>query len=96
MDESAYFIFPLQFYRFDTPQVHRFNKGQQASWPLSTLGLSVELTQDIFLPFLERGYIQVSDPTYRSIFILIQEQLIGATTENPSFKLIGALLSRCR
>ncbi|KAJ7783028.1 DNA polymerase III, clamp loader complex, gamma/delta/delta subunit [Mycena metata] len=45
-------------------EIHRFNKGQQ----------------DIFLPFLERGYIQ----------------LIGATTENPSFKLIGALLSRCR
>ncbi|KAJ6557196.1 DNA polymerase III, clamp loader complex, gamma/delta/delta subunit [Mycena sp. CBHHK59/15] len=45
-------------------EIHRFNKGQQ----------------DIFLPFLERGYIQ----------------LVGATTENPSFKLIGALLSRCR
>ncbi|KAJ6475264.1 DNA polymerase III, clamp loader complex, gamma/delta/delta subunit [Mycena vitilis] len=45
-------------------EIHRFNKGQQ----------------DIFLPFLERGYIQ----------------LIGATTENPSFKLVGALLSRCR
>ncbi|KAJ7209483.1 DNA polymerase III, clamp loader complex, gamma/delta/delta subunit [Mycena pura] len=45
-------------------EIHRFNKGQQ----------------DIFLPFLEKGYIQ----------------LIGATTENPSFKLIGALLSRCR
>ncbi|KAK7057260.1 ATPase WRNIP1 C26H5.02c [Favolaschia claudopus] len=45
-------------------EIHRFNKGQQ----------------DIFLPFLERGHIQ----------------LIGATTENPSFKLVGALLSRCR
>ncbi|KAJ7096431.1 hypothetical protein C8R44DRAFT_813018 [Mycena epipterygia] len=45
-------------------EIHRFNKGQQ----------------DIFLPFLERGYIQ----------------LIGCTTENPSFKLVGALLSRCR
>ncbi|KAJ7647431.1 DNA polymerase III, clamp loader complex, gamma/delta/delta subunit [Roridomyces roridus] len=45
-------------------EIHRFNKGQQ----------------DIFLPFLERGYIQ----------------LIGSTTENPSFKLVGALLSRCR
>lgn len=36
--------------------------------------------QDVFLPFLERGQII----------------LIGATTENPSFKLNGALLSRCR
>ncbi|KAI0085130.1 hypothetical protein BDY19DRAFT_897171 [Irpex rosettiformis] len=45
-------------------EVHRFNKAQQ----------------DIFLPFVEQGIIQ----------------LIGATTENPSFKITGALLSRCR
>ncbi|KAJ4000024.1 P-loop containing nucleoside triphosphate hydrolase protein [Lentinula boryana] len=45
-------------------EVHRFSKSQQ----------------DVFLPFLEQGHIQ----------------LIGATTENPSFKLTGALLSRCR
>ncbi|THH28650.1 hypothetical protein EUX98_g5532 [Antrodiella citrinella] len=45
-------------------EVHRFNKAQQ----------------DIFLPFVEQGIIQ----------------LIGATTENPSFKLTHALLSRCR
>ncbi|OBZ68067.1 ATPase WRNIP1 C26H5.02c [Grifola frondosa] len=45
-------------------EVHRFNKAQQ----------------DIFLPFIEQGQIQ----------------LIGATTENPSFKLTGALISRCR
>ncbi|KIM75450.1 hypothetical protein PILCRDRAFT_35723, partial [Piloderma croceum F 1598] len=45
-------------------EVHRFNKAQQ----------------DIFLPYLEQGHIQ----------------LIGATTENPSFKLTSALLSRCR
>ena len=36
--------------------------------------------QDAFLPFVERGDIL----------------LIGATTENPSFEVIGALLSRCR
>lgn len=36
--------------------------------------------QDIFLPAVEKGDII----------------LIGATTENPSFKLNGALLSRCR
>jgi putative ATPase len=36
--------------------------------------------QDAFLPHVERGTIV----------------LIGATTENPSFEVIGALLSRCR
>lgn len=36
--------------------------------------------QDAFLPFVERGSII----------------LIGATTENPSFEVIGALLSRCK
>ncbi|KAF9241515.1 DNA polymerase III, clamp loader complex, gamma/delta/delta subunit [Melanogaster broomeanus] len=45
-------------------EIHRFNKSQQ----------------DIFLPYIEKGQIQV----------------IGATTENPSFKLTGALISRCR
>ncbi|KXN90906.1 ATPase WRNIP1 [Leucoagaricus sp. SymC.cos] len=45
-------------------EIHRFNKAQQ----------------DVFLPFVEQGIIQ----------------LIGATTENPSFRLTGALMSRCR
>jgi putative ATPase len=36
--------------------------------------------QDVLLPFVENGLIT----------------LIGATTENPSFEVIGALLSRCR
>lgn len=36
--------------------------------------------QDAFLPHVENGMIK----------------LIGATTENPSFEVIGALLSRCR
>ncbi|KAL5526679.1 MGS1 [Sanghuangporus sanghuang] len=45
-------------------EIHRFNRAQQ----------------DIFLPYVEQGHIQ----------------LIGATTENPSFRVIGALLSRCR
>jgi putative ATPase len=36
--------------------------------------------QDAFLPYVERGAIR----------------LIGATTENPSFEVISALLSRCR
>src|SRR5438067_3157571 len=36
--------------------------------------------QDAFLPYVERGSIR----------------LIGATTENPSFEINAALLSRCR
>lgn len=36
--------------------------------------------QDAFLPFVEKGSIT----------------LIGATTENPSFEINGALLSRCK
>ena len=36
--------------------------------------------QDAFLPWVENGVVT----------------LIGATTENPSFELVGALLSRCR
>lgn len=36
--------------------------------------------QDVFLPFVEKGDVT----------------LIGATTENPSFKLNSALISRCR
>src|SRR5437868_11763997 len=36
--------------------------------------------QDAFLPYVENGNIR----------------LIGATTENPSFEIISALLSRCR
>ncbi|KAF8312832.1 P-loop containing nucleoside triphosphate hydrolase protein [Clavulina sp. PMI_390] len=45
-------------------EIQRFNRAQQ----------------DIFLPYVEKGLIQ----------------LIAATTENPSFKVVGALLSRCR
>ena len=39
-----------------------------------------KLQQDAFLPHVEDGSIT----------------LLGATTENPSFSLNGALLSRCR
>ncbi|EGN99902.1 hypothetical protein SERLA73DRAFT_180189 [Serpula lacrymans var. lacrymans S7.3] len=63
-------------------EVHRFNKSQQ----------------DIFLPYIEQGHIQVyflqHTTSLRKTADIVQ--LIGATTENPSFKLTGALLSRCR
>lgn len=39
----------------------------------------IALLQDVFLPYVENGTIT----------------LIGATTENPSFSLNSALLSRC-
>lgn len=45
-------------------EIHRLNKSQQ----------------DIFLPFLEQGYVYI----------------LGATTENPSYELNKALMSRCR
>jgi hypothetical protein len=48
--------------------------------PYDAAFFRLTIFQDVFLPFLEEGKIQ----------------LIGATTENPSFKLTGALLSRCR
>ena len=47
--------------------------------------------QDVFLPFVENGTI--------TLYFLTNSGFngrIGATTENPSFKLTGALLSRCR
>ena len=47
--------------------------------------------QDVFLPFVEKGTI-----TLCSLFIRRVNGRIGATTENPSFKITSALLSRCR
>ncbi|KIP04850.1 hypothetical protein PHLGIDRAFT_492165 [Phlebiopsis gigantea 11061_1 CR5-6] len=62
-------------------EVHRFNRAQQVRRPSVHAGTLTNMrTKDIFLPYIEQGIIQ----------------LIGATTENPSFKLNGALLSRCR
>ncbi|KIJ49622.1 hypothetical protein M422DRAFT_161447 [Sphaerobolus stellatus SS14] len=58
-------------------EIHRFNKAQQ----------------DIFLPYVEQGHIQVY---MMSVKCRYTSKLIGATTENPSFKLNSALLSRCR
>ncbi len=55
-------------------------------YPLGTIVFLDEIhrfnkaQQDYLLPFVERGTIN----------------LIGATTENPSFEVIGPLLSRCR
>nr|CAD7460206.1 unnamed protein product [Timema tahoe] len=70
-------------------EIHRFNKLQQAGYRFETertyiffrkCKKSAPMLQDIFLPHIESGTIT----------------LIGATTENPSFSLNSALLSRCR
>ena len=47
--------------------------------------------QDVFLPYVEKGTITL----YRILCFSIDNR-IGATTENPSFKITSALLSRCR
>lgn len=79
-------------------EVHRFNKAQQVRSFLFRSCRQLTGSQDIFLPYLEQGYIQVSCVISTKVlaFDLTWMQLIGATTENPSFKLTGALLSRCR
>lgn len=62
-------------------EIHRFNKSQQVIIRDHCLvfSLTFEL-QDLFLPYVEQGLVQ----------------LVGATTENPSFRINNALLSRCR
>lgn len=85
--------------QLDLDEIQRFNKAQQVHYGSLrfTICHILMLLQDIFLPYVERGLIQ----------------LIAATTENPSFKVgvcshmicliltvssqvVGALMSRCR
>lgn len=54
--------------------------GQQTILFVDELHRMSRSQQDVFLPYVEKGTIK----------------LIGATTENPSFKIVSALLSRCR
>jgi putative ATPase len=73
-------------------EIHRLNKSQQGficvsffSGDLSSFFLSFHSSlcrssPDVFLPFVESGAVT----------------LVGATTENPSFELNSALLSRCK
>ena len=58
----------------------RFSAGTQTVLFVDEVHRFNKTQQDAFLPFIERGSI---------IFV-------GATTENPSFELNSALLSRCR
>jgi putative ATPase len=58
----------------------RFNPGSRTILFVDEIHRFNKAQQDAFLPYVERGSIR----------------LIGATTENPSFELNAALLSRCR
>jgi putative ATPase len=58
----------------------RFNTGSRTILFIDEIHRFNKAQQDAFLPYVERGSIR----------------LIGATTENPSFELNAALLSRCR
>ena len=57
-----------------------FGKGSRTILFIDEIHRFNKAQQDAFLPYVERGAIR----------------LIGATTENPSFELNAALLSRCR
>lgn len=72
------------FFFFQTksslPEKMRFQIWGMAHLQVGPFGNVALLLQDTFLPHVENGTIT----------------LIGATTENPSFQLNNALLSRCR
>lgn len=59
---------------------HRFNEGRRTVLFVDEVHRFNKTQQDAFLPHIERGTIL----------------FVGATTENPSFELNSALLSRCR
>jgi len=59
---------------------HRFDAGRRTVLFVDEVHRFNKVQQDAFLPHIERGSIL----------------FVGATTENPSFELNSALLSRCR
>lgn len=63
-----------------TDAENRLNAGMKTIVLVDEIHRFNKTLQDIFLPYLENGTIT----------------LIGATTENPSFELSNALLSRCK
>ncbi|ORX47148.1 P-loop containing nucleoside triphosphate hydrolase protein [Hesseltinella vesiculosa] len=65
---------------FDEARGHLSLTGQPTIIFIDEIHRFTKVQQDLFLPYVEQGQIT----------------LIGATTENPSFKVNGALLSRCR
>ncbi|KAH9039739.1 P-loop containing nucleoside triphosphate hydrolase protein [Lactarius hengduanensis] len=61
-------------------EIHRFSRSHQVFVPYFYASFYLTICQDAFIPFIERGFVQI----------------MGATTENPSFKLNRALLNLCR
>ena len=64
----------------DASRALRAKAGQRTTLFLDEIHRFNRAQQDVFLPYVETGDVI----------------LIGATTENPSFELNGALLSRCK
>ena len=80
-------------------EIHRFNKAQQVSKPSHAALVFLIVVKGRISPIHRTGprpgqssSSSVLNPTQPGSLL----QLIGATTENPSFKLNAALLSRCR
>ncbi|EPB83966.1 ATPase [Mucor circinelloides 1006PhL] len=65
---------------FDDAKGHLMLTGQKTFVFIDEIHRFTKTQQDLFLPYVEHGTIH----------------LIGATTENPSFKVNSALLSRCK
>ncbi|CDS08882.1 hypothetical protein LRAMOSA10243 [Lichtheimia ramosa] len=65
---------------FEGAKGHLSLTGQKTIVFIDEIHRFTKAQQDLFLPYVEQGTIH----------------LIGATTENPSFKVNSALLSRCR
>ncbi|KAI9271504.1 DNA polymerase III, clamp loader complex, gamma/delta/delta subunit [Phascolomyces articulosus] len=65
---------------FEEARGHLSLTGQKTIIFIDEIHRFTKAQQDLFLPYVEQGTIH----------------LIGATTENPSFKVNSALLSRCR
>lgn len=59
---------------------NNYQEGRQTILFLDEIHRWTKSQQDVLLPWVEKGIVT----------------LIGATTENPSFTVINALLSRCR
>ncbi|KAK4515220.1 Ribosomal protein L28e [Mucor velutinosus] len=65
---------------FEDAKGHLMLTGQKTFVFIDEIHRFTKTQQDLFLPYVEQGTIH----------------LIGATTENPSFKVNSALLSRCK
>ncbi|CAO3657528.1 unnamed protein product [Mucor hiemalis] len=65
---------------FDDAKGHLVLTGQKTIIFIDEIHRFTKAQQDLFLPYVESGTIH----------------LVGATTENPSFKVNSALLSRCK